>query len=59
MKLIVMLIALGVHYGPTTIAGFDTLAACEASRSKVVAFYKKTTRSNEVITECVALPSDR
>jgi hypothetical protein len=56
MKLIVMLITLGVHYGPATIAGFDTLSGCEAARPTVVAFYKKATRSNDVITECVELP---
>jgi len=55
MELIVMLITLGVHYGPATIAGFDSLGACEASRQTVVTFYKKATRTNDVITECVAL----
>ena len=56
MKLIVMLISLGVHYGPTTISGFDTLAGCQAAEPIVVAFYKKTTASNVVKTECVELP---
>jgi hypothetical protein len=56
MKLIVMLISLGVHYGPTTISGFDTLAGCQAAEPTVVAFYKKTTASNVVKTECVELP---
>ncbi len=56
MNLIVMLIALGVHYGPATIAGFDSLKACEAARPKVIGFYKRTTRSTDVVTECVELP---
>ncbi len=52
MKLIVMLIATGVH-GPATIAGFDTLAACEAARPKVTAFYQKAIKSYQAVTECV------
>jgi hypothetical protein len=55
MKLIVMLISLGVHYGPATISGFDTLEGCRAAEPIVVAFYKKTTTS-VIKTECVALP---
>ena len=56
MKLIVMLISLGTHYGPATIAGFDTIGACQAAQPTVVAFYKKTTRGTGVTTECVELP---
>ena len=55
MKLIVMLISLNVHYGPATIAGFETLEGCHAAEPIVVAFYKKTTTSM-VTTECVELP---
>jgi hypothetical protein len=55
MKLIVMLISLNVHYGPATIAGFDTLAGCQAAEPMVVAFYRRTTTST-VATECVELP---
>jgi hypothetical protein len=55
MKLIVMLVSLGVHYGPTTISGFDTLAGCRAAEPIVAAFYKRTTNST-VSTECVELP---
>ena len=55
MKLIVMLISLNVHYGPATIAGFDTLEACRAAEPIVTAFYRKTTTST-VTTECVELP---
>jgi hypothetical protein len=55
MKLIVMLISLGVHYGPTTISGFETLAGCRAAQPIIVAFYKKTTTST-VRAECVELP---
>jgi hypothetical protein len=40
----------------TTISGFDTLAGCQAAEPTVVAFYKKTTASNVVRTECVELP---
>ncbi|HKM64700.1 MAG TPA: hypothetical protein VJY39_19650 [Acidisphaera sp.] len=55
MKLVVMLINLGGHYGPATISGFDTMAACRAAEPIVVAFYRKTTPSS-VTTECVELP---
>ena len=56
MKLIVMLISLNVHFGPATIAGFDTLASCQAAKATVTAFYKRTTRSSVVITECFEFP---
>ncbi len=55
MKLIVMLVSLGVHYGPVAISGFDTLAGCRASEPIVTEFYKRTTNST-VQTECVELP---
>jgi hypothetical protein len=55
MKLIVMLISLSVHYGPATIAGFNTLEGCRAAEPIVAAFYKKTTTSTVKI-ECVELP---
>ncbi len=55
MKLIVMLISLNIHYGPATIAGFETLQGCRAAEPIVAAFYKRTTRS-AVVTECVELP---
>jgi hypothetical protein len=55
MNFVVMLIALGVHYGPATLSGFDTIAACKAAQPTVVAFYRKTTRSNQIITQCVEL----
>jgi hypothetical protein len=45
----------GVHYGPSTISGFDTREGCRSAEPIVVAFYKKTTTS-VVKTECVELP---
>ncbi len=56
MNLVVMLIALGVHYGPTTLSGFDSIASCKAAQPTVVAFYRKTTRSNQIVTQCVEFP---
>ena len=56
MKLIVMLITVGVH-GPVTIPGFNSLAACDAARPPVVAFFKRTTRSHAVESLCVELPN--
>ena len=43
MKLIVMLIATGVH-GPATLQGFTSLQACENARPLVAEFYKQATR---------------
>ena len=56
MKLVVMLITVGVH-GPVAIPGFHSLAACDAARPPVVAFFKRTTRSYEVQTQCMELPN--
>ena len=55
MTLIVMLISLGVHYGPATVSGFETLEGCRAAEPIIAAFYRKTTTS-VVKTECVELP---
>ena len=54
MKIIVMLIAAGIH-GPATLSGFDTIAACNAARPIVMDFFKKATRSNVVVVDCVEL----
>lgn len=58
MKLIVMLIMLNYHFGPATISGFSTLAACRAAEPIVAAFYKKVSPTSTVTvsTECVELP---
>ena len=56
MKLVVMLITVSIH-GPVTISGFNSLAACDAARPPVVGFFKRTTRSHAVESQCIELPN--
>ena len=56
MKLVVMLITVSIH-GPVTIPGFNSLAACDAAKPPVVAFFKRTTRSHAVESQCLELPN--
>jgi hypothetical protein len=55
MKLVVMLITVSIH-GPVIIPGFHSLAACDAAKPPVVAFFKRTTRSSAIETQCLELP---
>ena len=56
MKLIVMLIATGVH-GPATLQGFTTLQACENARPLVTEFYKQAIKAYTTKTACLELPN--